>query len=101
MPETYTQMKTRRWEEAGECCEVCKAYVSRDKVQIHHVLHQAQHPHLVQAEINCVIICWMCHRLDEVTDPGEEHTRLRRILIRQKGQEWYERLISKREVHHA
>lgn len=99
MTETYTQMKTRQWEAAGECCEVCKAYVSRDKVQIHHVLHQAQHPHLVQDALNCVIICNTCHDLDKVAYVEGEGSELRRILIRQRGQEWYERLISKREAY--
>lgn len=108
MPETYTQFKTRLWEAAGECCEICNAYVPRDKVQLHHVLHQAQHPHLVMDEDDVVITCPGCHDLDwsggiralDVFDKEQpKYTKLRRMLIRIKGQEWYERLISKREVH--
>lgn len=81
-------MKTRLYHERGEGCEVCPKDVPRETIEIHHVMHQAQHPDMRMDEENCVLICRTCHALD---DRG----LLRPLLIRQRGQQWLDNLRAK------
>ena len=88
MTETYTQMKDRLYAERGPRCEVCTKYVPRGTIQVHHVIHRNVAPHMVMDEDNCVLICWVCHQRDNTG-------RLRSLLIRQRGQEWFDNLKAK------